>query len=359
MNITTCTGLPKFYLLILVIWLIMGCSHLSYYGQAVYGQWHMHSRMQSIELLVNKSTKPVALKQRLTDILNIRAFASQVLHLPDNRSYTYYADLERPYAVWSVFAAPAFSLKLKQWCFLVVGCVSYRGYFNQATAQSLANQLRDQGYDVYVAGIAAYSTLGWFDDPVLNTMLKWSKTRLAGLIFHELAHQQLYVKNDTVFNESFATTVEYLGVERWLAQYGTPEEMIHYQQSRQRQQEFIRLILTTRQQLQQLYQQKNRSLEQLRIAKMAIFDALRTQYRLLKQQHWQGYQGYDDWFAQDLNNAKLLSVTTYQDWVPAFQKLFAQLSGDFSQFYHHVAQLGQLPLEPRHAFLHHLMTTSQ
>jgi len=348
----------KFHLLVLVGLILNGCSHLAYYAQAIRGQWDIISRMQPITQVVTQSTTSPQLKQQLSDILKIRTFATQVLHLPNNQSYIYYADLNRPYVVWTVFAAPQFSLQLKQWCFPVVGCVSYRGYFNPESAQALAQQLRTEGYDVYVAGVAAYSTLGWFNDPVLNTMLSWPKAQIAGLIFHELAHQQLYIKNDTVFNESFASTVEAVGVERWLAQWGTPAEIIEYQQARQQHQALVDLVLATRYQLQQLYDQSG-SPEKLTAAKIATFNTLRTQYTDLKNKHWPGYRGYDDWFAQDLNNAKLLSVATYQDFVPAFQLLLTQQQGNLSQFYQQVAQLSQLPIEQRQTYLHQLMTTAQ
>jgi len=318
-----------------------GCSSIAYYSQAIGGQWEIYRRSRAIDSVLADPATPTALKQKLTDILKMRAFASKVLHLPDNRSYTYYADIKRPYVVWSVFAAPAFSLKPKLWCFPIIGCVSYRGYFSEAAAMALAKDLRTQGYDVYVAGIAAYSTLGWFSDPVLNTMLAWNKSSMAGLIFHELAHQKIYIKNDTAFNEGFATTVEYVGVERWLAQYGTQKYLVDYQQSRQRQVEFVNLVLAIRKDLQEIYQQKPSPK-----AKTAAFQKLRAEYAILKKR-WGGYAGYDAWFANDLNNAKLLSVVTYQDYVPAFRALLEQLDGDLVAFYEKVAQLGELPVEER------------
>jgi len=336
----------KFSVFILSLLFLNGCSSIAYYSQAIGGQWEIYRHSQAIDSVLADPVTPTALKQQLSDILKMRAFASKVLHLPDNRSYTYYADIKRPYVVWSVFAAPAFSLKPKRWCFPIVGCVSYRGYFSEAAAIALAKDLRTQGYDVYVAGIAAYSTLGWFSDPVLNTMLAWSKFRMAGLIFHELAHQKIYIQDDTAFNEGFAMTVEYVGVERWLAQYGTQKDVVDYQQSRQRQAEFVDLMLATRNDLQEIYQQKL-SAKQLEAAKTAAFGSLRAQYAVLKKR-WGGYAGYDAWFANDLNNAKLLSVVTYQDYVPAFRALLEQLDGDLVAFYEKVAQLGELPIEERH-----------
>ncbi|OQW94804.1 MAG: hypothetical protein BWK79_04760 [Beggiatoa sp. IS2] len=329
-----------------------GCSHIAYYSQAAAGQWDIFRRSQPIAKVVANPTTSSKLKQQLSDIVQIRAFASQELHLPDNRSYTYYADLERPYAVWSVVAAPAFSLIPKQWCFLFLGCISYRGYFSQESAQVLAAELRAQDYDVYVAGVVAYSTLGWFTDPVLNTVLAWPQPHIAAVIFHELAHQQLYIPNDTTFNESFAVAVEQVGVERWLAQQGTSEETIAYQESRRRETEFIGLVLATRNQLQAIYQRELPRAE-LQIAKEAAFDDLRNQYVQLRSR-WGNYTGYDKWFREDLNNAKLASVVTYQALVPAFRALLTQKNGDLLAFYEEVAKLGKLPKEQRYLELEKL-----
>lgn len=336
-------------LFIMSLFCLSACSHIAYYSQAISGQWEIFKRSQPIKSVLANPTTPIPLQQQLAEILKIRAFASQVLHLPDNRSYTYYADLKRPFVVWSVFAVPTFSLEPKQWCFPILGCISYRGYFSEKKAHALAQELRAQGYDVYIAGIAAYSTLGWFADPVLNTMLRWNQYQIAGLIFHELAHQKLYISNDTAFNEAFAMTIEYVGVERWLAQYGTVEKIADYQQSRQRQTEFTHLVLTTRNHLQHVYQQ-NLPSEEMQMAKTATLDRLRMEYAQLKKS-WGGYTGYDNWFAKDLNNAKLLSVVTYQDYVPAFQALLAQQGGNLLAFYNQATQLGELPLEERHAQL--------
>ncbi|MDM8561112.1 aminopeptidase [Candidatus Parabeggiatoa sp. HSG14] len=337
------------FFLTLCLSLLNGCSNVAYYSQAIGGQWDIFKRSQPIDSILTNEMTPTLLKQQLTNVLKIRAFASEVLHLPENQSYTYYADLERPFVVWSVFATPAFSFEPKQWCFVVVGCMSYRGYFSEADAQQLATKLRAQNYDVYVAGVPAYSTLGWFDDPVLNTMLRWSQTQIAGLIFHELAHQKLYISDDTAFNEAFATAVEYIGIERWLTRYGTSHDIAEYQQSQQRQAEFIELVLTTRNHLQHIYQQ-NESPKQKQAAKILAFDTLRTHYTELKKR-WNGYAGYDHWFSQDLNNAKLLSVVTYQDLVPAFQILLSQQDGDLLAFYKKIEQLGKLPIEQRHKIL--------
>jgi predicted aminopeptidase len=264
---------------------LIGCSHLGYYAHVINGHLSIIQQTEPITKILAES-EDSQLKQQLETILNIKTFATDVLHLPKNASYTDYVDLKRPYVLWNVFATLPFSLELKQWCFLFVGCVSYRNYFTEDLAQSLAEELRQQGYDVYVAEIVAYSTLGWSNDPVLNTMLAWPTPQLAGIIFHELAHQQLYIKDDSAFDESFASTVEQVGTERWLARYGTTQEIADYQQSTRREQEFIDLIMTTRGELEKIYQQSLPA-EQMTLAKQRAFDQLQQRYVQLKRQ-WEG-----------------------------------------------------------------------
>ena len=311
-----------------------------YYLQAVEGQIDLLSRRQPIaEILANPDTSP-RLTEKLQIVLKIREFSRRELHLPDNGSYNDYADLERPYAVWNVFAAPEFSLTPAQSCFLLVGCLSYRGYFSKTAALAFAKELRQEGYEVYTGGVAAYSTLGWFADPVLNTMLGWSDADLAGLIFHELAHQKIYAPDDSTFNESFATAVEQAGIERWLV-LQPPSQVISYRQSQARETAGIALAQKTYRQLTALYQQ-NLPPEIMRARKQAIFSALQAEYAELKNQ-WQGDKTYDKWFAEDLNNAKLLTVLTYHDYVPYFLALLAQKQGDFPAFYAQVEALSRLP----------------
>jgi len=304
------------------------------------GQLDIWKRSQSITDLLASPQTPLPLKQQLKQILKIRSFATQVLHLPDNSSYTYYVDLQRPFVVWNVFAARPLALELKTWCFLIVGCLSYRGYFSPLAAQNLAAELRQQGYEVYVTGIIAYSTLGWLTDPVFNTFAKWPAPYLAGLMFHELAHQQLYLPNDTTFNESFATLVEEEGVKRWLAKFATPQEIIEYQQAHQRHQTFIAWVSTARDELAQLYLQRGLSQAQLQAQKEIIFARLREKYVESKRKSIE-FASYDDWF-RELNNAKLLAVVTYNDYVPVFQTLLAQQQGNLLAFYHAAAQFKQL-----------------
>ncbi len=325
---------------------LTGCSQISYYSQAIGGQWEIYRRAQPIDKILAAQETSTSLRHALSEAVKMRAFAHTELKLPNNRSYTNYVDLQRNAVVWSVFATPQFSLQPKQWCVPFLGCMAYRGYFARSDAQNLADALKAENYDVYVAGVTAYSTLGWFSDPILNTMLQASLSDLAGTMFHELAHQQLYLAGDTVFNESFAVAVEELGVARWLQKYGTTEELKQYQHAKQRHEQFIQLVLTIRNELQQIYQ-AHIDPQELAQLKQRTFEKLRHNYANLKQT-WQGYSGYDRWFAADLNNAKLSSVVTYQHFVPAFHALFQQQHQDFEQFYQAVAEISQLPITERH-----------
>ncbi|TWG78815.1 putative aminopeptidase [Cupriavidus gilardii J11] len=254
-------------------------------------------------------------------------------------SYRRYANLHRPYVVWSVFATPELSLELHKWCFLVVGCINYRGYYAQEDAQRYAATLRSQGLETYVAGVPAYSTLGYFDDPLLNTFVYLPEGELARMLFHELAHQVVYVRNDTTFNESFASAVEVAGVERWLATEASDDARASYRQYDARRRAFRALLQDTRQQLDTLYRSPVDD-QAKRDGKAAIFARMRDRYGALKES-WGGYSGYDRWFEQPLSNAHLAAVATYQQWVPAFLALFAQTGGDWKRFYAEVGRAGR------------------
>lgn len=320
---------------------LSGCAELSYYRQAASGHWSLLRVRRPVAELIADSATPSELRQRLAVTQTLRAFASEELGLPDNGSYRDYADLGRPYAVRNVFAAPELSLEPRQWCYLTVGCLSYRGYFDTDAAQRFADELRAAGDDVYVADIPAYSTLGWFDDPLLNTFIDWPVGRLAELIFHELAHQRLYIAGDTPFNEAFATAVGRLGARRWLQQQGTVRQSAAYETDCRRREEFLQAIAMTREQLQAVYDSLRADAEK-RVEKARILTALRARYGQLKQQ-WRGYAGYDRWFAQDLNNAKLAGNHSYYRWVPAFLALYEQEGRDFTAFYRAVEVMGRLP----------------
>ncbi len=324
--------------------LIGGCSTLRYYGQSISGQLQVLDRRRPIAELLQSDETPQPLKKKLDTVLRIRDFASAELGLPDNRSYRSYTDLHRSFVVWNVVATPEFSLEPKKWCFAVVGCLSYRGYFSEHAAQQFADGLRRQGYDVFVGGVAAYSTLGWFDDPLLNTMLDWPEDRLAGLIFHELTHQELYIPGDTTFNESLAVTVQDEGTRRWLA-YAHPDAVCAYVAEQRREEQFLHLVWDTRRQLTQLYE-SGLPRASMVAGKARIFRELKTRYAALRRT-WGGYGGYDGWFKGPVNNAKLAALATYRQYVPAFRALLAQQGGDLPAFFRAAHRLAKLPAEQR------------
>lgn len=338
---------------VLGAFLLSGCSSLAYYGQLADGQWQLLRARQPVErVLADPATSP-QLRARLQHAEQARLFASKRLGLPDNGSYRVYADLGRPYVVWNVFATPELSLQPVTHCFPVAGCVAYRGYYQQGAARGAAAVMRQAGMDVYVSGVEAYSTLGWFDDPILSSMVGWGDERLATLIFHELAHQRVYVQDDTEFNESFATFVEQEGTRQWRAARGL--EAAQGEQSLQRDQ-FIRLILASRERLQALYAGPLDDAHK-RAAKQAEFDRLRRDYRQVRDSQWAGDKRYDAWMYGPMSNAKLLPFGLYDQWVPAFAAVFREAGGDWVRFYQKVEALGRLPAEQRKAVLARLVAS--
>ena len=333
---------------------IASCTTPGYYLQAISGQLALWREAQPIERLDAEADTDATLKRKLEAALSIRDFASRELGLPANGSYRKYADLKRPYVVWTVFAAEPLSIRPKEWCFPVAGCVSYRGYFDRENAQGFARELRDRGYDVYVGGVPAYSTLGWFDDPILNTFIHYPETEIARLIFHELAHQVVYVKDDSEFNESFATTVETVGVERWIAARGGPTQRATFEQAQERRRDFYAIVLEYRGRLDSLYA-SDESPDEKRRMKARILEELKEDYARLKAGKWHGYAGYDRWFGQDINNATLASVGIYTRLVPAFRALLAESGDDLTRFYGEVKKLAALPGEARQAQLTRLL----
>ena len=342
-------GLRRFVPLCL-LFLLNGCSSVGYYGQLMQGQWQLLRARQPVERIVADPSRDVRLREQLQRAQAARDFASVRLHLPDNRSYRLYADIGRPLVVWNVFATPEFSLTPVTHCFPIAGCVAYRGYYSQSGARGEAALQTLAGLDVYIGGVEAYSTLGWFDDPILNTMLGWGDERLATLIFHELAHQRVYVQDDTEYNESFATFVEQEGTRQWRAWRGLPKAAgIPVVQREQ----FTRLVLQTRDRLSALYAQPL-SNEAIRIAKAAEFERLRRDYHRLRDERWGGDRRFDAWINGPMNNAKLLPFGLYDQWVPAFAALFRQVNGDWRAFYARAEQLGKLPMDQRRAELKRL-----
>ncbi|SDS88690.1 aminopeptidase [Pseudomonas prosekii] len=327
--------------------LLNGCASVSYYGQLASGQLQLLRAREPVAEVVADPQRDGQLRAHLAQSQKARAFASAHLHLPDNQSYRLYADIGRPYVVWNVFATAEFSLTPHNHCFPIAGCVAYRGYYSQSAARGEAAIQRLQGMDVAIGGVEAYSTLGWFNDPIISSMMHWGDERLSTLIFHELAHQQFYVQDDTEFNESFATFVEQEGTRQWRASRGLAPDI--GAQTRQRDQ-FIQLILDTRTRLEQLYAQPLAA-EQMRQRKAAEFERLRSDYRALRDGQWAGDKRYDAWINQPLNNARLLPFGLYDQWVPAFAALFRQVDGDWLRFYAEVQKLGQLPVDERKAAL--------
>lgn len=329
--------------------LTAGCSNIGYYLQSVGGQLDIWRREEPISALLADPGTPSTLKDKLAKVVEMRQFASAELALPGAKSYTHYADLERPFVVWNVFATPEFSLKPMQWCFPFAGCVSYRGYFAREAAERFAATLSAQGNDVYVGGVPAYSTLGWFADPVLNTFIHYPEHRIAQLIFHELAHREVYAPHDSVFNESFAVVVEQAGVERWLARHGTDAQRSAYARERKFREEFIQLVRTYHDRLGALYDTALAEAEMRRRKEETISQMVRD-YHALKAS-WGGFTGYDRWFDRRPNNAQIASVAIYTRLVPAFRALLREHDGDLPAFYAAVRKLAEMPKEARTAAL--------
>ena len=328
-----------------------GCRTVGYYAQAIHGQCQVLRRSQPIqEILADTNTSPV-LRSKLQLVLKLRAFAAGELKLPANGHYLDYADLQRPFVVWNVSAAPEFSLKARQWWYPVVGRLDYRGYFQEDRARRCAAELRHQGLDVYVGGVAAYSTLGWFHDPVLNTFLFQNVADVAELLFHELARQRVYVPGDTEFNEAFATAVAEEGLRRWMSAARDVTAQERFRAAAARNGQFVEIVTKARARLESLYaghdsEPPASDLAKLRESKQRIFEELRQDYTRIKMQ-WGGREEYDQWFAQPLNNAQINSVDTYYKLVPGFHRLLSRHGGDLEAFYQAVKTIGKLPKEER------------
>ena len=329
--------------------LLSGCAQLSYYAQAMQGQMSLLSSARPIDDWLADPGVNDDLKARLKKTQQIRAFAAKELGLPDNGSYKSYADLKRPYVMWNVVATQELSMKPVQWCFPIAGCVDYRGYYSKEAAQELANQMRAQGYDVRVNGVPAYSTLGWFNDPVLSTFIEYPEAEVARMVFHELAHQVAYAPGDSQFNESFATSVEEVGVERWLNAQHDPSLRERYAAWRRRKEDFLDLLARYRRQLDDNYD-SSASDAYKRERKAQIFMRLKEDYESMKAVRWGGYAGYDRWFSEPISNAHFALVSTYHELVPAFHGLYAELN-DFRKFYARVKTLARRDKGERRAVL--------
>jgi predicted aminopeptidase len=319
--------------------LLAACSSSAFYLQGIRGQMDLLERSQPIQELLG-STQDEVLKKKLERVVTIRDFASRELGLPDNASYRNYADIGRRFVLWNVFATPELSLQPRQWCFPIAGCVNYRGYFDEAGAREEAARFTAAGDDVYVGGVPAYSTLGYFNDPLLSTFIRYPDTEVARLIFHELAHQVAYAKDDTVFNESFAVTVEEQGVARWLAAQNDPVLITQFAATQRYRDGFRTLVSRTRSRLAKVYA-SGESDAVKRTEKAAALAAMRADYAALKNQ-WGGFAAYDNWFAQGPTNAGLAAVALYSQKVPDFRALLASVDGDLPRFYAKVKALAEL-----------------
>ncbi len=351
-------NLPKslsiFGLLALLGLLLVGCAELGYYTQAVRGQVSLMSSARKIDDILQDPNTSANLRQRLQSSQRIRNFASQELALPDNQSYRSYVHLPRPFALWNVVATPELSLQALSWCFPIAGCVSYRGYYDEAQAQAFAAELRATGHDVQVSGVPAYSTLGWFSDPLLSSFALYPDPDLARLMFHELAHQVVYVSGDSQFNESFATAVENAGVARWLACVADEATRQRYAIAQQRQQQFLALLRQQRSALASAYQNLPLDADK-RAAKQRILQELHSNYAALKQS-WGGFAGYDRWFSAPVGNAHLTAVATYHEYVPALTTLLRQ-QHQFADFYQQAKLLAERPPHQRSLALQQLAAT--
>ena len=304
---------------------LSGC----YYMQAARGQLELMNKREPIDEVINAADTSPELAERLRLVNDARQFSIDELSLPDNDSYRLYADLQRDYVVWNVFAAPEFSLEPKHWCFPVAGCVNYRGYFSETAARKEAARLKDQGFDVAVGGVAAYSTLGRFSDPILNTMMRWDDVDLVAVMFHELAHQVLYVKNDSGFNESFATAVEEAAVERWLTSRGQEEKLVAYRERRDLRQKLMRHVELARTDLKEIYA-ASLDVSQMRLRKAERLEELTTDVNVELEQ---SDRDVPAWVSGGLNNARLASMSLYRGRLPEFRTLLTECNGDLKCFY--------------------------
>lgn len=326
---------------------LSGCSSLGYYAHVSSGHMAVLGARQPIERVLADERTDAGLRERLAEVLEAREFASAHLQLPRNRSYTRYVELDRHYVVWNVFATQEFSLTPLRHCFPFAGCVPYRGWFDQARAQAYAERLRERGLETHVGGVAAYSTLGWFADPVLSTMLHWDEDELIGIVFHELAHQKLYVRGDAAFNESLAMFVQRQGLCEWRAARGRPPPDPAGQEWER---DFVQRALALREALGRLYA-RPLAPEEMRRQREERIEAFRRTHRERWAARGGGIDPFGDWVARPINNAKLVPLGLYDRWVSAFRALFVEVGADWGRFHAAAAELAALPAQAREARL--------
>jgi predicted aminopeptidase len=329
---------------------LSGCTSTMYLLQAANGEWHViHGRKPIVQVIDDPQT-PEPLIRELAEVREARDFASHQLDLPDNDSYRSYVRIDRPYVVWNVVAAPVLSVLPKEWCFPIAGCVAYRGYFQEKRARDFAAELKQRGYDVVIEGVPAYSTLGKLPDPVMSTMMRYGSDELASMIFHELAHQLLYVQNDSRFDEAFAVTVEDEGLKRWLEYKGRPAHIAQLRKEQAEDRQFTALLRHTRDRLARLYASDIPRAAKLR-RKQQLFAELAAEIHGLERRLAVRFPEYDGWIAAGLNNAELVSVGTYNDCLPGFQRLLRQENDDLPRFYDAARKLAREPKAARDARL--------
>jgi predicted aminopeptidase len=341
-GVRVASSLARLLLPIVVAVAAGGCASLRYYAHVARGQAALLAAREPIERAIDDARLDAAVRERLRGALAVRRFASDRLALPRNRSYTSYVQLDRPFVTWSMFAAAEFSVEPLTHCFPFAGCVAYLGYFERARAERAAKQLERQGYETAVRGVAAYSTLGWFADPIVSSMLRGGDDELDRVIFHELAHQELYVQGDTAFNESYASFVADEGLREWRVENGRAAA----DAGAAHDDAFTRLVLGLREQLRTLYA-SSRDAAAKRVGKAAAIDAFRRRYVELRDREWNGDRSYDAWVAAPINNASLVPFGLYDRWVGAFAALFAADGGDWKDFHARVRELARLPRDER------------
>ena len=320
--------------------LICGCSDIGYYWHSARGHLDIMNQRVDIDQLLADENTAADLRARLLLVQEMRRFSVERLDLPDNGSYSSYVQLQRPYVVQNLFAATEFSTRLHQWCYPVIGCASYRGYHDASRMLQYADELKAQGFEVHIGRVPAYSTLGWFDDPVLSSFIDWPEYRLAGLLFHELTHQRIYIDDDTTFNESLASAVQQVGTELWLRSNKDTDGMQKLSRWQSYSKEVIALIESTRNSLTAIYASELDE-AQMRERKSRQLEAARDQHAHIADRH--GIKnGFNAWFSADLNNAKIGSVSAYNSRTTAFVQMLRANGNDFAAFYSYVEQLARL-----------------
>jgi len=340
----------RFLIYIASIYLLVACSGPAYYMQAISGQLKLMHARQDVQSLLDDPATSTELAAHLQAAGQVKLFAQNTLDLPANGSYSSYVEVDGEAIVWNVIATEEFSLQAKQWCFPVAGCVPYRGYFKQHKAEAFSTQLRNKGMDVFVSPAAAYSSLGWFNDPLLSTMFSTSEIRLAAYLFHELAHQRLYIKGDGIFNEGYASFVEETGVRAWVKFNQRQDELQQWQQLKNVSRDFTDMVAVARKELTDLYKSEQTVNDKRRL-KAEILDSLLRSYEQLIVEKWQGKRYYSSWFESPVNNAKLALYNTYEGSHCAFQELLDRANGNLREFHRLAEQKSRLKNDQRKAWL--------